>query len=100
VKGFLEFVSPVEVRGWVWDPTQVNVHCQVQIELNGRVLTTVPATQFRIDLRDHGVGNGDHAFVAYLADAVQPSECSKVEAFVCQDDGSIFRADAPFGRLT
>ncbi len=87
MKGFLEYVSPTEARGWVWRPETPAEQFVVRIELNGRVLTSASATLFRIDLRDGGVGNGNHAFTAYFAKPLTAQECGRIEAVVTTEDG-------------
>jgi hypothetical protein len=90
VQGFLEFVSPTEARGWVWNSRNADKHLRVRLFLDGALLTTADAAQFRLDLKDSGIGQGDHAFAAYFTSPLAPRDCARVEAVVHDDDGARF----------
>jgi hypothetical protein len=61
-QGFHEFADCTTISGWAWDSTKPNTPISVDIFSNGVLLATVPADQFRQDLLDNGIGNGNHAF--------------------------------------
>jgi len=61
-EGFLELADAEFIAGWAWDRTRPNVPLLVDIYDGERKLATVVADQFRADLLDAGVGDGQHAF--------------------------------------
>ena len=50
------------ISGWVWDAFQPNTPISVDIYSDGVLLTTVLAGNFRQDLLNIGIGNGNHGF--------------------------------------
>ncbi|WP_133299945.1 putative Ig domain-containing protein [Larkinella punicea] len=49
-------------RGWAWDRNKPNTIQSVDILDGPNVVVTIPANEFRQDLKDAGKGNGIHAF--------------------------------------
>lgn len=51
------------ISGWAWDSNQLNPPIDVDLYNGASLLAPrVPADQFRQDLLNAGIGNGDHAF--------------------------------------
>jgi hypothetical protein len=51
-----------KIYGWAWDSSQPNSHVNVNIWDGQNYIATVSANEFRQDLLNAGIGNGDHAF--------------------------------------
>jgi hypothetical protein len=51
------------ISGWAWDSTLPKSPIDVDIYDSSRLLTTVPANQFRPDLLSAGDGDGRHGFI-------------------------------------
>jgi hypothetical protein len=67
IQGFIERIEPQRVSGWAWDRLAPEVHLEVEIVLDGKILATTHANRFREDLKS-GTGDGCHAFQAFLDD--------------------------------
>jgi hypothetical protein len=50
------------IAGWAWDKNKPDTQVNVDIFDGDTLIATVPARLFRPDLRDLGMGNGQHAF--------------------------------------
>lgn len=65
-KGYLDSVSKNKISGWAWDGTKtaLDVHIYIHNENNERVaLFSTIADEYRADLKEAGIGDGNHAFV-------------------------------------
>ncbi|WP_185731447.1 Ig-like domain-containing protein [Larkinella rosea] len=60
--GFIYGADCSSFRGWAWDRNKPNTVISVDILDGSNVLATIPANEFRQDLKDAGKGNGIHAF--------------------------------------
>jgi len=60
--GFVDTAAAHRVTGWVCDPSQPNTRLTVWIEVNGAIVGSGVADQFRQDLAQAGHGDGCHAF--------------------------------------
>jgi glycosyltransferase involved in cell wall biosynthesis len=65
-RGFIDFIDEPLVTGWAFDAHNPNLPLLVQITAAGGKTETVRANIFRQDLKDHGIGDGRHGFVADL----------------------------------
>ncbi|GJE52626.1 hypothetical protein GOFOIKOB_5699 [Methylobacterium tardum] len=65
-RGFIDFIDEPLVTGWAFDPRNPNLPLLVQITAAGGKTEIVKANIFRQDLKDHGIGDGRHGFVADL----------------------------------
>jgi len=66
LKGFIDAVERGVVYGWAWNPQRPEERVQVEILHGDNLLATVSADQFRADLLDLEVGDGQHAFEFHL----------------------------------
>ena len=73
-------VTSTMVCGWVWDAQAPETRLHVKVYVNGAVVATVLADQFRKDLREKGIGDGSYGFKHNFAKPV--SAADKVEARV------------------
>jgi hypothetical protein len=61
--GALEQADGESIYGWAWDPSQPDRSIGVDIyDDDALLVASVPAGEFRPDLRGAGMGNGKHAF--------------------------------------
>jgi hypothetical protein len=60
--GYHDGATCSTIFGWAWNQSQPNTSINVDIYADGVYLTTVLANQFRQDLLNAGIGNGQHAF--------------------------------------
>lgn len=51
-----------DFRGWIWDKTQPNDAVTVEFLANNVVIGSTIANNFRQDLVDRGLGNGEHGY--------------------------------------
>src|SRR6266702_1386360 len=60
--GYVDQVTCTTISGWTWNSQQPDTPINVDVYSDGAFLTSVPANQFRQDLRNAGIGNGVHGF--------------------------------------
>jgi hypothetical protein len=60
--GFLDATAHRVVYGWSWDAMHPDRALTVSLTVNGAFAGYALANVFRSDLRDHGIGDGRHAF--------------------------------------
>lgn len=66
-QGNFDSIDCQSLTGWAWDASQPNTPISVDIYYdNGALLGTVRANQFRQDLLNAGMGNGQHGFTFSL----------------------------------
>jgi hypothetical protein len=68
--GVLDVAGPDEISGWARLPNQ-DEPLDVDLWASDRLLGTVRADRFRQDLKDSGIGSGDHAFSFKVPDALR-----------------------------
>ena len=63
-QGFHEIANCNTISGWAWDANQPNtpINIDVYVDNDNFRSITAPANQFRQDLLDAGIGNGQHGF--------------------------------------
>ncbi len=65
-RGFIDFIDEPLVTGWAFDARNPNLPLLVQVSAASGKIEIVRANIFRQDLKDHGIGDGRHGFVADL----------------------------------
>jgi Ricin-type beta-trefoil lectin domain-like len=65
-QGTFERIDCQSIGGWAWDASQPNTPVSVDVYDGTQKIATVRANQFRQDLLNAGIGNGQHAFVLPL----------------------------------
>ncbi len=60
--GALDEPAGVTLTGWAWDPYHPDVAQEIEIEVDGRVEAVITAAELRADLRQAGIGGGNHGF--------------------------------------
>ena len=72
LRGYVDEVNSERIKGWIWNPLEPQARIELEV-LDGDVpLARIVANQFRSDLRDAGVGDGQHAFTVPLGDGLLP----------------------------
>ncbi len=67
VLGSLDQADPDgTISGWCWSPDRPSDHRQVVISIGGREVVRIAADVVRDDLRQAGIGDGDHGFLVSL----------------------------------
>lgn len=60
--GFLDRADPSGISGWAWDALRPEIPVGVDILVDGELVETVEASEFRQDLLAAGIGDGTHGF--------------------------------------
>lgn len=60
--GSFDKLEVVSLGGWAWDPSKPNTPIKVEIYDGTALLATIPAQEYREDLKAVGKGDGKHAF--------------------------------------
>jgi hypothetical protein len=68
LEGYLEAVERFQARGWTFNRDQPERHFEVEFLVAGQSVGTTEANIYRVDLKQGGVGRGDHAFVFNFPD--------------------------------
>lgn len=79
IQGFIERIEPQRVSGWAWDKLAPEVFLEIEIVLDGKILTTIRADRFREDLKS-ATGDGRHAFQAFLDDPIPEQSKHRITA--------------------
>jgi hypothetical protein len=61
-EGYLDKVECGTIRGWVWDRHQPNAPVTVEFYTGSTVWGSTAANIYRVDLKNAGKGNGNHAY--------------------------------------
>ncbi|GGA78510.1 hypothetical protein GCM10011369_20510 [Neiella marina] len=68
ITGSFIIVAPYKLAGWVWDESDPNVRCSVEVHVNDSPVAKLDANSKRQDLADSGIGDGCYAFFLDLDD--------------------------------
>ena len=111
IKGYLDAVDPMQVRGWAYDPAHPGEAVVVRIMLDDTPIAEGPAALFREDLMNHGIGDGNHAFIFNLERSLTEGEIGGISARArgvdssetvlpkTEPDGAIAPSTAPHRRI-
>ena len=70
LQGFVDEVNSERIKGWIWNPLEPQARIELEV-LDGDVqLARIVANQFRSDLRDAGIGDGQYAFTIPLGEGL------------------------------
>jgi hypothetical protein len=69
-------------RGWVWDTKKPNAVITVDILDGNNVIATIPAGEFRQDLKDAGKGDGKHYFRFVIPESLKDNQPHSLRARV------------------
>jgi hypothetical protein len=77
-QGFHDGQDCSVIVGWAWDSNMPNAIISVDIYSDTVLIATVPADQFRQDLLDAGIGNGNHSFAFPTPASVKNNQTHKI----------------------
>ncbi|MFC5411295.1 putative Ig domain-containing protein [Larkinella bovis] len=80
-------------RGWTWDRGKPNTVQSVDILDGATFIETIPANEFRQDLKDAGKGNGIHAFRWNIPESLKDGQVHYLSARVA--GSSFYLKDSP-----
>ena len=85
------------VVGWAFRPERPDERVVVEILCDGYPVTLATADMFEADLRDRGIGDGCHAFVAALPARILVA-CSRITARIANEGTALSGALSPRAR--
>ncbi|MGM9507463.1 putative Ig domain-containing protein [Larkinella sp. GY13] len=91
--GFIYGADCSTFRGWAWDRSKPNTVFSVDIFDGPNYVTTIPANEFRQDLKDAGKGNGIHAFRWTIPESLKDGQVHYLSARI--KDSGFFLKDSP-----
>lgn len=86
--GFLEAVDQFQIRGWAFDSASPNHHVSIELFLHEHCIASSTASLFRDDLKQEGLGSGDHAFIVNLDRMLSSEQMTKISVTAFAMDGS------------
>jgi hypothetical protein len=90
--GYLDVATCDVVVGWAWDPSLPTTAINVQILADGQVIATIPASTFRQDLLNAGIGNGQHAFFFNVPASLKNGQPRSIAARVAGPNIQLFHS--------
>jgi hypothetical protein len=85
------------VVGWAFRPERPDERVVVEILCDGYPVTLATADMFEADLRDRGIGDGCHAFVAALPARILVA-CNRITARIANEGTALSGALSPRAR--
>jgi GT2 family glycosyltransferase/glycosyltransferase involved in cell wall biosynthesis len=70
--GFIDEAHRARISGWIWDPQRPDERIELELLDDNRPLMRVVARDYRSDLREAGIGDGQYAFAIPLSEAMLP----------------------------
>lgn len=92
-EGFVDAIENGVVFGWAWNPDEPEERIEVDILHSGVLLATVQAGNYRADLMNMDLGDGNHSFEYQLPQALNDASAAE---FAVQYAGTKF----PLPRVT
>ena len=81
-------VVGTRVAGWVFHPDAPDSHLEIVVHHDGALIGEQTAAMMRTDLRDAGVGKGDHAFDFFLKRSIARGDLSNLRITAIGTDGA------------
>jgi SAM-dependent methyltransferase len=82
------------ISGWAWDSGDPEKRLAVEILIDGKPLAQVTAQQYREDLKDCGIGDGNHAF-SYTPQSPIDLKSQRISTKVVGTDVYLHRIPGP-----
>jgi SAM-dependent methyltransferase len=95
IEGVVDRVTSELVDGWAYRDDDHVEHLLVAVELRGVRIGSNLANQFREDLRDADIGNGDHAYLIYLDRPLGDGDIREVVVVASSRDGQSLQLALP-----
>ncbi|HEX7773328.1 MAG TPA: hypothetical protein VF435_12955 [Pyrinomonadaceae bacterium] len=77
-EGSFDRIDCQSLEGWAWDASQPNTPVSVDIYDGAQKLATVRANQFRQDILNAGIGNGQHGFTFSLPESLRNGQSHSI----------------------
>ncbi|HJL17569.1 MAG TPA: phytanoyl-CoA dioxygenase family protein [Sandaracinaceae bacterium LLY-WYZ-13_1] len=97
IDGHLDGVREGRVFGWAWDPRDASARVEIEVRVDGSPLGRVAAEKPRPDLREAGIGDGQHGFELEVPEPFVDGRFHRVEA--CHGDGRPLAGSPWRGRI-
>ncbi len=79
-EGHIDYLNRFEAKGWVWNPYCPEDELRVEAVLNGEVIGSVTANEYREDLFKYGKGTGLYGFHLKFHDQILGNEVPEFKA--------------------
>jgi ubiquinone/menaquinone biosynthesis C-methylase UbiE len=87
IDGIVDCVTNDHVDGWVYRDDDPSEHLAVTVQLGGVDIGSATTNQFREDLKDANIGEGDHAYFINLDRRLDDSEFDQIVVLALSQDG-------------
>lgn len=95
IDGMVDRVTNDQVDGWVYRDDDPSEHLIVKVQLRGMDIGSTTANQFRVDLKNAGIGEGDHAYLINLDRSLDDSELDEIIVLGSSQDGQSSELQLP-----
>ena len=89
LRGCVDEVTRLRVRGWAWDPAAAFEPVALQIIANGTLVAMATANRFRHDVRAAGIGTGWHGFDVAIPGGLSPLTRQVIEVRRATDGAAL-----------
>jgi tRNA (mo5U34)-methyltransferase len=80
LRGCVDLFTDSVITGWAWDSSEPAKQVTVEIRLSGKPLAQVTSSEYREDLKEHGIGDGTHGFTYIASSRIDPTRIRVVFA--------------------
>jgi SAM-dependent methyltransferase len=95
IDGFVDRVTNNEVDGWVFRDDYPSEHLIVTVQLRGADIASAVADEFREDLKQANIGEGDHAWSIDLAQPLDTKDLAGLTVIASSEDGQHLELPLP-----
>lgn len=95
-RGSLDILNGCRIEGWAFDENEPSRHLDVRLEIDGISLHPYRASTTRNDLREAGIGDGDHAFSIQVPIRFFDGAVHRCELFDNATGAAIIASDVQF----
>ena len=88
LRGFVESLDRFQIRGWAFDSASPDYHVNIEVFLYEHRIAFSTASLYRDDLKQEGLGSGDHAFIVNLHRMLSLEELAEISVTAFTIDGS------------
>jgi len=80
--GHFDYLGSKTIQGWAYNKSSPGEPVIVSIYIDEKKVTEVLSNEYREDIREYGIGNGNHSFSYCLPNGITINEKSKVEVYI------------------
>jgi hypothetical protein len=88
LQGKIDKATRTTIEGWVWDPETPEERVRLELVEGETTLATAVASNHRLDIVKHGIGDGRHGFSINLRDGLLLEDCHVLH-LRCADTGAV-----------